>query len=309
MPDKKTLKDIFTIIFRLTVTCIVAGLIMGGAFVLTHDAKERNEIERDQKVMYSLLGYDKQNPPPKTMNLSPVHRFILDENGSLSMGYVIPATDEKSSILVRLDLEGNFIGQNPVEHAFGMQNNSDNERAVQQVLGDKIQSRYADTFLIATDNHKRVAYILDGKYPGFKTFIHVKMALNDKYDMLGFEVLEHEEDPGLGAEITQPYFKNQFNGRSAEQLRNLDVSKEYPEDYDDYLNALTGKLKDEKKKNEILTKYSGDKHIYALTGATISSRSVLNGNQSMVKKFVYRVELLDKAIQSQNIQTMIRLDR
>ena len=299
MPDKKTLKDIGSIVFRLTLTCLVAGLIMGGTFVLTHDAKERNEIERDQKVMFSLLGYDKQ---PETMNLYSVHRYILDENEELSMGYVIPAKDEKSSIFVRLDLEGNFIGQTPIDHEFTLQNSADNDRAVQQIFGDKIQSRYADTFLIATDNHKRVAYILDGKYPGFKTFIHVKMALNDKYDMLGFEVLEHEEDPGLGAEIVQPYFKNQFNGKTAEQLKNLDVIKEpLPEDF---RSALTGKVYGEEK-DKILAKHQ-DEPIYALTGATISSRSVLNGNKSMVKKFIYRVEILDKVIQSQNIQTVIR---
>ena len=296
------MKDIISIVFRLTITCLVAGLIMGGAFLLTHDAKEQNEIARDQSVMFSLLGYNKQNPPPESMKMYPIHRYILDESGKLSMGYLIPATEENKSILVVLDLEGHFVNRYDLDKSFGLQINADANQNVQAILGNSIQSRFADTMLVVKDNGQRKAFILDGKYPGFKTFIHVKMALNEKYDVLGFEVLEHEEDPGLGAEIVQPYFKNQFNGKSAEQMKTLEVTKDpLP---DDFRNALTGKIQGEQK-DKILAQHQ-DEPIYALTGATISSRSVLNGNKAMVKKFVHRIEALDKVIQAQNIQTAIQ---
>lgn len=302
MPDKSVTKDILSIIFRLTLTCLVAGIIMGAAFVLTHDAKERNESARDQKVMLELLGYDKQNPAPDSMKLYPIHRFVLDENEQLSIGYLIPAQQETSSILLVLDLNGNFVKQYPIDHKLLLQTNSEDSSSIHKAVGSNVQSRYADTILVAKDNGKRMAYILDGKYPGFKTFIHVKMALNQSYDMLGFEVLEHEEDPGLGAEIVQPYFKNQFNGKTAEQMKTLDVTRDpLP---DDFRNALTGKVQGNEKE-QILKKHQ-DEPIYALTGATISSRSVLNGNKSMVKKFIYRIEVLDKVIQSQNIQTVLK---
>ena len=302
MPDKSVTKDILSIIFRLTLTCLVAGIIMGAAFVLTHDAKERNESARDQKVMFELLGYDKQNPAPDSMKLYPIHRFVLDENEQLSIGYLIPAQQETSSILLVLDLNGNFVKQYPIDHKLLLQTNSEDSNSIHKAVGSNVQSRYADTILVAKDNGKRMAYILDGKYPGFKTFIHVKMALSQSYDMLGFEVLEHEEDPGLGAEIVQPYFKNQFNGKTAEQMKTLDVTRDpLP---DDFRNALTDKVQGAEKE-QILKKHQ-DEPIYALTGATISSRSVLNGNKSMVKKFIYRIEVLDKVIQSQNIQTVLK---
>ena len=307
MPEtkpKSAKRDILSIIFRLTLTCLVAGLIMGAAFLLTHDAKERNEIQRNEKVMYSLLGYNEQNPAPQSMKMYPIHRYILDENQNLSVGYVIPSMDENSALLVVLDLEGNFVKQYPIAHKFGLQNNNNEDLVVQNTVGASILARFADTILVVTDNGKRTAYILDGKYPGFKTLIHIKMALNDKFDVLGFEVLEHEEDPGLGAEITQPYFKNQFNNRPAEKMKTLEVTKDPMPD--DYRNALTGKgnLSNEQK-GQILAQHKDDP-IYALTGATISSRSVLNGNKAMVKKFVYRIEMLDKVIQSQNIQTVLK---
>ena len=308
MPENTTPKsakrDIISIVVRLTITCLVAGLIMGGAFLLTYKAKERNEIQRDEKVMYALLGYHAKNPAPATMKLHAIHRYILDENQNLSVGYVIPAKTEDQSLLVILDLEGNFVKQYPIAHKFALQNSTNDTQVIQSAVGGSIAIRYADTMLVVCDQGKRTAYILDGKYPGFKTFIHVKMALNAKYDILGFEVLEHEEDPGLGAEIVQPYFKNQFSHKTAEQLKSLEVVKQPMPD--DYRNALVGKVAGDEK-DKILAAHRDDP-IYALTGATISSRSVLNGNKAIVRKFIYRIEMLDKVIRAQQLPTALPLE-
>ena len=69
---------------------------------------------------------------------------------------------------------------------------------------------------------------------------------------------------------------------------------------DDLRAAITTKKPTDADK-KLRADHAGD-DIYALTGATISSRSVLNGNQAMVKKFVYRIELLDKVIRDQGIK-------
>ena len=117
MLDKAAKKDIFSIIIRLTITCLVAGIIMGAAFLLTHDAKQRNEIARDQRVMLSLLGYNKKTPAPDTMNLYPMHRYILDDSQNITMGYVIPSADDSHSTLVTLGLDGNYIQQYNIQPA------------------------------------------------------------------------------------------------------------------------------------------------------------------------------------------------
>ena len=50
----------------------------------------------------------------------------------------------------------------------------------------------------------------------------------------------------------------------------------------------------------IRTKYQ-DSDIYSLTGATISSKAVTDGVKGMVKRFAYRVEVLDRVVQSQKL--------
>ncbi len=291
------MKDIFMIVIKLTVTCLVAGIIMGAAFLLTHDAKEHNEQVRDEKVMLSILGYDKANPAPKTLALNTIYRYIVTRGETQSIGYVL--STETGTQFVELDLEGNFLKAYPISQEIDkLRKESDRTGAVQALISDG-EVRYADNFIIAVNDGKRIAYILDGKYPGFKASIRVKMALDKNLSMLGFEVLEHEEDPGLGAEIKQKWFRGQFEGKSFEQLKTADVVKTpIP---DDYRNAITGKIKGEEAQN-IRAKHVGDP-IHALTGATISSRSVLNGNKAMVTKFAYRIDKLDKALQQQGIKT------
>ncbi|RPJ21404.1 MAG: FMN-binding protein, partial [Desulfobacteraceae bacterium] len=44
-----------------------------------------------------------------------------------------------------------------------------------------------------------------------------------------------------------------------------------------------------------------DNDIYALTGATISSKAVTDGVKGMVKRFAYRVEILERVVQSQKL--------
>lgn len=295
--NKAAIKDISSIVIRLTVTCLLAGIIMGLAFVLTHDAKEKNEQIRDERVMYSILGFDKKNPAPQTMALHTVYRYILTKGETQSIAYLVPVAEKYT--LVEIDLSGAFVRQVALDaDATKLRNEGERNTAVQSAAGSDYESRFADQFIVVTDNGARKAYILDGRYPGFKTFIRVKMALGADYSMLGFEVLEHEEDPGLGAEIEQEWFRGQFAGKSFDQLKAAHVvRKPMP---DDLRAAITTKKPTDADK-KLRADHAGD-DIYALTGATISSRSVLNGNQAMVKKFVYRIELLDKVISDQGIK-------
>jgi electron transport complex protein RnfG len=123
------------------------------------------------------------------------------------------------------------------------------------------------------------------------------MALSPDFTVLGFEVLEHEEDPGLGGEIEQDYFKNQFKGKSYEVLKGLDVVKApIPSDY---MEALELKVSAEDLES-VMSKYRGN-DIYALTGATISTVAVTSGLKGMVKKFAYRVNVLDTVVREQKI--------
>lgn len=294
------MKDILSIVFRLTVSCLMAATVMGAAFIVTNNAKKHNEHVREERTMYGLLGYGEHKPAPKTLALHQMYRYVITEPGRQLIGYLVPTGKEgkQGYTLVSLDLEGKLADRKEVPlDAEQSREKEDRDKAIQAAVGPGKEIRFADHTIVVTDNGKRVAYLLGGKFPGFKTFINVMLALDQKYSMLGLEVLEHEEDPGLGAEIEQKYFKNQFKGRAFDVLKGIEVVKEpLPAEYQ---QALEGRLADADV-SRIMEQYK-DKNIYALTGATISSRMLTEGVKGMVKKFAYRLDILDRVLAEQKI--------
>lgn len=298
------MKDIYTIILRLTISCLLAGLVMGTAFVLTNKAKKHNIEQNEQNVMLSLLGYSSKNPAPATVAMHEVYRYLVTENSAQSMGYLLPkaGANHGEFTFVAIDLDGKFIKQTPVTiEPEKVTEESERTGSVRKAIGAGKTLLYADQTIVVTNDKKRMAYLLPGKFPGFKTFVSVILALDQNFTIRGLEIMEHEEDPGLGAEITQKYFKNQFKGKPIETVKRLDVVKTpLPEEYRQALEAESnGKMSaaDIEKMEE---QYK-DKNIYALTGATISSRSVTNGVKAIVQKFAYRINILDKVLAEQQI--------
>ena len=291
------MKDILTIIIRLTISCILAATVMGSAFIVTNKAKKHNEHVNEQKVRYTLLGYSADKPIPDSMDLHEVYRYIVSDKQNQYIGYLL--SGKEGFIFLTLDLSGKVIDNTSVEvDEAKVLEKEERDKVVKGIVGPGKEAKFADQTIIVTNDGKRIAYLLDGKFTGFKTFIGVMLATDPQFTLLGLEILEHEEDPGLGAEIEQDYFRNQFKGKTFEQLKDLDVVKEpLP---DEYFQALEGNVAAEDAA-KILKQY-GNKDIYALTGATISSRSVNNGVKSIVKKFAYRLNILDTALAEQKIE-------
>jgi electron transport complex protein RnfG len=296
------MKDILTIIFRLTVACLLAGLVMGTVFIATNKAKKHNIHVNEQKVMLSLLGYSAKNPAPESVAMHEVYRYLVGEGEALAMGYLLPLRDGSFSF-VTIDLAGGFLAQTPVALAAEKAAEAgERTQAIAAAIGADKGLRYADQTIVVTNDNKRTAYLLPGRFPGFKTFIGAILALDRNFSILGLEIMEHEEDPGLGAEIDQEYFKNQFKGKPLETVKKLEVVKTpLPEEYLQALEAEKSGLGAEEVAR-IQEQYQ-DNDIYALTGATISSRSVTNGVKAMVKKFAYRLAILDRVLVEQHIAT------
>jgi electron transport complex protein RnfG len=297
------MKDIITIVFRLTVSCLLAGLVMGATFIFTSNAKKHNEHVNEQKVMLSLLGFSADNPKPASMDLHEVYRYVVTEKEALSIGYLVPMAGETHAgyTFVSIALDGSYLGQYPVAITEAkVVELGERDAAIMASLGVEKTIRYADETIVVTDNGQRQAYLLPGEFTGFKTFIKVMLAVDQSFTVLGLEIMEHEEDPGLGGEIIQDYFKNQFKGKPFATLKNLDVAKvPLP---DDYLKALEADKHGLSATDVVaVQELYKDKDIYALTGATISSRSVTNGVKGIVKKFAYRVSILDKVLAEQHI--------
>jgi electron transport complex protein RnfG len=299
------MKDILTIIFRLTVSCLLAGMVMGTTFVLTNKAKLHNAEVNEQKVMLGLLGYSAGKAAPASLKLHPVYRYLVNSGGASTIAYLVPTggAGEAGYVFVNIGLDGNFLGKQPVRlEAAKAGEGSERAAAIATALGTGKEIRYVDQTIVVTDNTKRQAYLLPGEFPGFKTFVKVILAVDPAFTVTGLEIMENEEDPGLGGEIVQSYFKNQFRGKTYEALKKLGVVKEpLPEEYRRVLeNDKTGGTIGADEVAKVEASY-GDKNIYALTGATISSRAVTSGVKSIVNKFAYRITILDRVLREQQI--------
>lgn len=294
------MNQILNITFRLTVSCLLAAVVMGSTFIITNKAKKHNEHVREENVMYSLLGYTDETPAPESLDMHEIYRYVVAEAGSQYIGYLVPAAEKADTpfIFVVLDLDGKLAYQKPVDASEEtVREPEGRNQAIMQAIGPGKEIIFAEQSIVVTDDGNRVALLMSGKFPGFKTFIHVMMALDPEYAMLGFEVLEHEEDPGLGAEIEQDYFKNQFDGKTFEILKSLKVVKEpLPAEYQ---KALEGKLA-EAEIEKLMEQYR-EQDIYALTGATISTKAVTDGLKGIAKKFAYRLDTLDSVLKEQQI--------
>lgn len=300
------MKQILRITIGLTISCLIAALVMGSVFTLTDKAKKRNEHQNVQDTMLGLLGYSKAHPSPSDLKLYTIYRYIVEEGEAKYLGYMTPLEkgNEEGYALLLITLDGKFVNKYSLdispEEALQEPNR---ETALEAVLKASKRFNYEDSTIIVKLEEKRIAYLLPGSFPGYKTLIRVMLALDPSYKILGLEIMEQEEDPGLGAEIKEDYFKKQFKGKTFKKVKELEVIREpLPEDYRRYLEtekwdkgAFT-----EDEMASIRSKYQ-DQDIYALTGATISSEAVTDGVKGIIKRFAYRVEILDEVIKEQEI--------
>lgn len=296
------MKEIPRITIGLTVSCLLAALVMGLVFAFTAKAKKHNEHMNVQETMLGLLGYSRKNPPPPDLELSPIYRYVMEENQKLLSSYMIPVRQNgsgKSYDLVLLSMNGEFVGVKHLSLSPSAAGEAaEREKALRESLGSSENFMYGDSAIVATKGGKVAAYLLPGQFPGFKTIIKVMLALDPSFNIIGLDIMEQEEDPGLGAEITKRYYKNQFKYKPQEKVRQLGVTKEpLPEEY---RRALEDGGLSREQVEEILLKYR-DKDIYAITGATISSKAVVDGVRNMVRKFVYRMKTLDSAVAKERI--------
>ncbi|RJR20553.1 MAG: FMN-binding protein [Desulfobacteraceae bacterium] len=300
------MKEIFRITIGLTISCLVAAVIMGSVFAITDKAKKHNEHVNVQDTMLGLLGFNKDKPAPRDLRFFSIYRYTLDDSGATRLAYMVPVLDggkEKYELVV-ITPAGEFVERFPLKiNPEAANEGHERELALRSVLRPSTGLSFADSAILAVKGKERLAYLLPSEFPGFKTFIKVILALDPMFTVIGLEIMEHEEDPGLGAEIVQPYFKHQFRGKSFDRLRELKVIKEpLP---DEYKTALEKKAPDKgglsKADLETLRDKYRDEDIYAITGATISSNAVTSGVINAAKKFSYRLKTLEKVIAAQRL--------
>jgi electron transport complex protein RnfG len=298
------MKEIFKITASLTAVCIVASLILGFVYAKTEHARKLNEERIEQETIQSLLGYGKGKKAPSDLKVYPVYRYVINsDKGVTFLGYVLPLKDKKVA-LVKMDLSGNPVKVFPIQAELAsLSDKATRDAAVDGVLPKGWKSVYAQTIFVADLGDKRLGYVVPGVTQGFKTFIKLMVSLNPEFTVTGVAVTYSEEDPGLGAEIQKDFFRNQFVGKTLDLLKKLTVVKEpLPDAYAIALDPAKAKKKgfSAEQVKEIKAKHLND-NIYALTGATISSRALTNGVVNTVKKFVYRLDKLNEAVKKDQL--------
>jgi electron transport complex protein RnfG len=298
------MKDIFKITASLTGICIAAAIILGVVFANTERARKETEEKMNKATIQGLLGFGHGKKAPEDLKVFPVYRYVLkNASGTTLLGYVLP-TKEKGHVIAEIDLSGKPgkvlpLNVNPAALADEVKRDA----AVKAALPKGYKAIYASAVYIADIGGKRLGYVAPGVTQGFKSFIKFMVSLDPNFTVTGVAITDCKDDPGLGAEVQQDFFKNQFIGKTQDTLKKLKVVKEpLPQDY---LPALEpGKAKSmgltPKQVHEIREKHLKD-DIYALTGATISSRALTNGVKNTVRKFVYRIDILSDAVKQQNI--------
>lgn len=109
-------------------------------------------------------------------------------------------------------------------------------------IGDwTIHDKHAEYF-IARKNTATTGYIIQSFGKGYSSYINTLIAVDTEFRIQKISILGHAETPGLGDEIEEDSFKDQFAGKDPEHMKVL--------------------------------KTETTEYVQAISGATISSRAV-----------------------------------
>lgn len=120
--------------------------------------------------------------------------------------------------------------------------------------GNWSNHRKSYEYFKATSGSKAVAYISSTAGKGYSSYVLMLVSLDTDMKIKGIKILHHGETPGLGDQVEDNNFLDQFKGKSLSQL--------------------------------VLVKSETKENIQAISGATISSRAVTNGVKDAVQTLV-----------------------
>lgn len=255
----------------LAVTCLLAGAVLGVAYYFTEPVRQAETIKTEAQLVRKLLELGEGS------RVTEVRRYI-QQVPKLRIGYLLPRE------LRIVNGDGKLEKSIPTPDSLSEKSVEDIDRWVAEHDGGHFSGR----FFIGYMNEKLAGYVTESSHYGFKSNIRFFVALTPDFQIRGVEVVSHEEDPGLGAEMTKPQFKNQFTGRKIENLQELKVVKDpLPEE------RRQSALSREKMAFDAWAAQYGAPTvpIYAVTGATISSRGLTDGVKEAVMHLKYRLAI------------------
>jgi H+/Na+-translocating ferredoxin:NAD+ oxidoreductase subunit G len=266
--------EVFRIAGSVTLFCVLGALILGAVYVATHRYEEASQAQSERTAITSLLGL---GPGADVREI----RQYLDPAADRVIYRLEPdASGHRGSQLV-FTLDGALASQEAL-----VASAKEKEKKLQP-LG---------RLFVAYQGGRTAGYVVEGDTRGYKNPIRFFVALDPGFAIAGVRVVQHEEDPGLGAEVATAWFQGQYIGRSAAEMDTLTVTRDpMPEDWRAALVKLervsAPQWRQELGNTPLIRRESG-KPIYAVTGATISSRALTDGVRTTVRHFQRRFALL-----------------
>lgn len=262
--------EVFRIAGSVTLFCVLGALILGGVYVATHRYQEAAQVRSERAAITSLLGL---GPGADVREI----RQYLD-----------PAADR---VIYRLGPDASGRGGTELVFTLDGALASREERAAS---ADEKKLQPLGRLFVAYRGGRPFGYVVEGDTRGYKNPIRFFVALDSAFAIAGVRVVQHEEDPGLGAEVATAWFQGQYIGRSAAEMETLQVTRDpMPEDWRQALGRLERVPAAAWREDNggLLARESG-KPVYAVTGATISSRALTDGVRTTVRHFQRRFALL-----------------
>ena len=173
--------------------CIFCSILVSATAVVLKERQERNKVEEKRKNILLAAGvYDPKKPIDEQFDK--IEARIVDLETGLFRPDMDPA--EFDSRAAARDQETRY--QIPSE---------------QDLAGIKVRSRYKDVYLVFEDDKiQQIILPVHGK--GLWSTMYGFLALDkDLTTVNGFAFYEHGETPGLGGEIDNPAWKQQWPGK------------------------------------------------------------------------------------------------
>jgi len=273
--------EIVRITVTMTVVCALAGLVLGAAFVATHRYRESADRRTERRAISDLLQLDSAATVVEVRQLfAPGRREVIYRTAPLG------AAAEREIVFGidgRLVASGTAATGGTGRGEAGAARDDDAPALIP--LG---------RMFVAFRGGTPAGFVVEGESRGYKNRIRFFVALTRGFEIAGVRVVEHEEDPGLGAEVATPAFQGQYLGRAAADLEALEVTKDpMPEDWRAALATIGRTPLDAwRERHAALLARERANPVYAVTGATISSRALTDGVRETVDHFRRRWELL-----------------
>ncbi len=261
-------RQVVRIAVNLLAVCALSGVVLGGAFLGTERVAREARLAGERRAIAGMLAL------PEDAKVTEVSQFLDAARGEVV--YVARPYGDESATPRRVvfTLAGEPRPDAPETPAEAL-------------------APLGRTF-VASAGGALAGFVVEGESRGYKKAIRFFVALDSGFVIRGVRVIQHEEDPGLGAEIATPWFQAQYVGRDAEQVAALDVTKDpMPEDWRSALDALAGGDPNAwRERNAALVGREHARPVYAVTGATISSRALTRGVRTAVEHFRRRWALV-----------------